>query len=356
MSRVVPLVLPVLLLLGSAASLKAQTSPVAAPASEPAFRSDPKFVKAVSEARDRTRNAADQRSQWQKANKIAGYACIDCMREIVMLDYRFGDWKDMQSTSEKMEAAATLPKDKIFAAYERGVSLLPSEKSKPEQLQQADAAFRRALSLAPHLSTVEYQEGRVLALLGRGDDAKAMFTSFLQDARPSDSYRIRAEHFAADPHLATLPMAPPFTVRTLQGEEFSLDNMQGKVVLLDFWASWCGPCRETLPEVRHVVEKFAGQPLVVVSISIDRDEAAWKKAMDSNHMTWPQYRDANGSLATAYGANSIPRFFTIDTDGALQSMEVGSDANIEGHVRKLVNKALEAQKRQAQLAQPVAGQ
>jgi hypothetical protein len=64
-------------------------------------------------------------------------------------------------------------------------------------------------------------------------------------------------------------------------------------------------------------------------------------------MTWPQYRDANGALSNAYGVSSIPRYFTIDTDGALKSVKVGSDADVSGDIRRLVKKAQEAEKKKA---------
>jgi hypothetical protein len=64
-------------------------------------------------------------------------------------------------------------------------------------------------------------------------------------------------------------------------------------------------------------------------------------------MTWPQYRDADGALSRAYGVNAIPHYFSIDTDGVLASVKVGSGADVEGDVRKLLNKARDAEKKKA---------
>jgi thiol-disulfide isomerase/thioredoxin len=123
--------------------------------------------------------------------------------------------------------------------------------------------------------------------------------------------------------------------------------MGGKVVLIDFWATWCGPCKEALPEIQRIAKDFAGQPLVVISISSDRDDIAWKSFVEKHAMTWPQYRDANGALSNAYGVSSIPRYFTIDTDGALKSVKVGSDADVAGDIKRLVKKAQDAEKKKA---------
>ena len=184
-------------------------------------------------------------------------------------------------------------------------------------------------------------------MLGRDDDAKTMFQKYLDMARMSDPYRTRVEHFLENPRLATMRMAPAFTLTTSEGEQISLDDMGGKVVLLDFWATWCGPCRESLPEIQRIAKKFADQPLVVISISSDKDVSAWKTFIQKNDMTWPQYRDADGALSRTYGVNAIPHYFSIDADGVLQNVQVGSGADVEGEVRKLLNKAHDAEKKKA---------
>jgi len=139
-------------------------------------------------------------------------------------------------------------------------------------------------------------------------------------------------------------MAPPFAVTTLDGKRLSLDDLQGKVVLIDFWATWCGPCRAALPHVREIAKKFNGQPLVVLSVSLDKDETQWKEFVAKNEMTWPQYCDHGftGPIAKAFGVQAIPNTFTIDADGVLQDEHIG-DASIEGKLKKLVKRAQEKQ-------------
>ena len=108
-------------------------------------------------------------------------------------------------------------------------------------------------------------------------------------------------------------------------------RLQGKVVLVDFWATWCVPCREALPHIREVAKKFQGQPLVILSVSLDSDEQKWKEIIGKNEMTWPQYRDGsfNGPVAKMFAVTAIPRAFTIDGDGVLQEEHIG-DASVEG--------------------------
>jgi len=160
----------------------------------------------------------------------------------------------------------------------------------------------------------------------------------------SDPNRQRALRFISEPELARARMAPPFAITTTDGQRVSMDDLAGKVVLLDFWATWCGPCREAIPHMREISKKFQGQPLVVLSISIDTDEQKWKEFVAANEMTWLQYRDAGvaGSIAKLFDVQAIPHTFTIDADGVLQDEHIG-DAAIEGKLKKLVNRAKELQ-------------
>jgi thiol-disulfide isomerase/thioredoxin len=146
-------------------------------------------------------------------------------------------------------------------------------------------------------------------------------------------------------------MAPAFTVKTIDGKELSLDDLSGKVVLIDFWATWCGPCREALPHVKEIARKFSGQPLVVMSISLDKDDTKWRDFVGKNEMTWIQTRDDGfeGKVATLFGVRAIPSTFTIDADGVLQDQHVG-DADIEGKLKKLTARAAALQASQKQTA------
>ena len=118
---------------------------------------------------------------------------------------------------------------------------------------------------------------------------------------------------------------------------------KGKVVLLDFWATWCGPCREALPHMLDIAKKFQDQPLVILSVSLDDNEDKWKEFVAKNRMTWLQYRDGGftGPISTLFDVRAIPQTFTIDADGVLQDEKIG-DAS-EGKLKKLLARARELQ-------------
>jgi len=137
-------------------------------------------------------------------------------------------------------------------------------------------------------------------------------------------------------------MAPDFAVTTIDGRHVSLDQFQGKVVLLDFWATWCGPCIQALPHMKQIAQDFADEPLVILSVSLDSDanDGKWRTFVARNQMTWLQARDGGftGPVARLFGVTAIPHTFTIDANGDLRDEQIG-DAAIETKLRKLCAEA-----------------
>lgn len=100
---------------------------------------------------------------------------------------------------------------------------------------------------------------------------------------------------------------------------------KGKVVLLDFWASWCAPCIEEMPNLVKAYAQYKDKGFEIVGISLDQDKAAWQSAVKSNNMTWVQFIDANGSAAQTFGINSIPYTLLVDKDGKVYAMNLRGD-------------------------------
>jgi|SRR4051812_31489642 thiol-disulfide isomerase/thioredoxin len=117
---------------------------------------------------------------------------------------------------------------------------------------------------------------------------------------------------------------PPFSLQTLDGKTLSIASLKGKVVLLDFWATWCGPCRQAMPELKQLLQKNTGKPLVVVSVSADQDRKAAEEFVRTNGMTWPQAWDGQGKvIAGVFGVEGLPSYAVIDADGRIAYLMKG---------------------------------
>ena len=108
-----------------------------------------------------------------------------------------------------------------------------------------------------------------------------------------------------------------FTLQTKDGENVTLSEKiaQNKLTLVDFWASWCGPCRKENPVVKAAYEQFHELGFEVIGISVDQDEAAWRKAVEDDQLPWTQVRDSENKVSEDYMIYYIPSNFLFDQDG-----------------------------------------
>lgn len=120
--------------------------------------------------------------------------------------------------------------------------------------------------------------------------------------------------------LAVGTVFPDFNEKDLTGQPLSIASLKGKVVLVDFWATWCGPCVAELPNVLKTYEKYHSRGFEIVGISLDKDQTKLATFIKEKNMTWPQYFDGLGwgnKLAVKYGIESIPATFLLDGNGKI---------------------------------------
>lgn len=131
---------------------------------------------------------------------------------------------------------------------------------------------------------------------------------------------------------------PPFDEKDMNGKPFSLAAFKGKVVLVDFWATWCPPCVAEMPNVVAAYKKYHDKGFEIAGISLDESRSALDAFLKKNDMTWPQYFDGKGwdnVLAGKYGIRSIPATFLLDRDGKIIDRDLRGE-DLEKAVAKAV--------------------
>ncbi len=132
-------------------------------------------------------------------------------------------------------------------------------------------------------------------------------------------------------------LAPDFTQNTPEGKPMSLSDMRGKVVLIDFWASWCGPCRKENPNVLKIYNKYKDKGFDILAVSLDKKKGSWLKAIEKDGLIWNHVSDLRGwknEVAGAYSVTSIPHTVLVDAEGKIIARNLRGPA-LENQLRKL---------------------
>ena len=146
------------------------------------------------------------------------------------------------------------------------------------------------------------------------------------------------KQMAAEAALAVGKAFPDFAEQDTAGQPLSVAGLKGKVVLVDFWATWCGPCVAELPNVVAAYDKYKGKGFEIVGISLDEDRGALDAFVKERKMAWPQFFDGKGwqnKLAQQYGIESIPATFLLDREGNIVAKNLRG-AELEKELAKLL--------------------
>ncbi|WP_430810931.1 MULTISPECIES: redoxin domain-containing protein [unclassified Carboxylicivirga] len=163
----------------------------------------------------------------------------------------------------------------------------------------------------------------------------------LLDASLSEStyYQKLSEKITKLEAVAVGEMAPDFTMNDTEGNPVSLSSFKGKYMLLDFWASWCGPCRRENPNVVKLYDEFKDKGFDILGISLDQKKDAWLKAIEDDQLTWNHVSDLKGwqnEVAKMYAVSGIPHTILLDKEGRIIAKNLRGD-DLHAKVAELLN-------------------
>jgi len=143
-------------------------------------------------------------------------------------------------------------------------------------------------------------------------------------------------------NLVVGKVLPEFTLQAPDGKAIKLSSVKGRVVLIDFWASWCMPCRASIPHLKELYQKYHASGFEIVSVSIDQNSKAWKNAMLKEAMPWEQgidrYEDGKDAsvMMNALGIQSVPFAIVLDAAGNVVLINPVA-ADIDAQLKKIFN-------------------
>ncbi|MBC3541560.1 redoxin domain-containing protein [Rufibacter sediminis] len=188
-------------------------------------------------------------------------------------------------------------------------------------LQQENQSQLKAFVKANPNSVVSvYTAGNILNLDEHYTFVDSMATSF-KAALPNSKYtKSLEERLSKMRSTAMGSAAPDIKLPSPSGPEIALTSLRGKYVLIDFWASWCGPCRQENPNVVRMYNKYKDKGFEIFGVSLDQDRGKWLKAIENDKLTWPHVSDLKGwesSAAALYGITAIPQTVLLDKEGKI---------------------------------------
>jgi thiol-disulfide isomerase/thioredoxin len=262
----------------------------------------------------------------RKALKLAKGKCAECLETIANLQLKMEAPKDAASSAATWASQSSTPAEKARAEYLQASALLAEdhEKHSDSLLTQADQLLRRAAVDDPSNPAIQLLDGHVLAMLKKDAEAKEQFIACAANPSSTPSECLRAKNFASDLTLARAEPAPSFKVIKPDGTTVSLDSLAGKVVLIDFWATWCPACVKDVDYIQSLAE--------------GADEDKWKHYMAENRMIGQQIRDTNHSISDLFHVSAIPTYVILDANGTIQMRVTGTEGDLKGKVRSLLAK------------------
>lgn len=334
--------LALLLLLGTGVAPATAAVPESAAATSPSS-AEVEALRLAADEKYAARDYGEAIKLYKKATKASANRCAPCLLGLGRAYSALGAHRDAAESAEAALQLTDEPELQAVGWNQVALAQFALAGKDPEKLRLAESSFRKVLTLAQDPMT-HFNLGVTLLRLGRDEEGKAELRAFLEQA-PNATKAKAAEDFLENPRRAREVMLPSLELVTLAGDYLTNEELAGKVVLFDFWATWCAPCRDAVPSLKALVGRSQSLPLVVVSVSVDSDEAALRSFLSEHGMDWPQVWDQKHRFVREMGVEAYPTYLLADHEGAVVFRYSGWSENVERAIQNEIRRAVAKAKR-----------
>jgi peroxiredoxin len=262
------------------------------------------------------------RMHYSRANELAHERSLDALRGLAWAELRLDDTKSALINAQAALSLTTQDTQRGEIHNLLGAILFSeyaSDKTRADKLRASGSEFRNAIRLNPRLAGAYFNLGMALLKGSRDEEGIEMLQKYLELAPDAPNTK-QVKRLIANPHLSRGEVAPSFSLQDTKGDTISLERLQGRIVLLDFWATWCGPCIASLPDIRRLAHQFPADQFVLIGINEDENADLWRKFLSQEDMPWPQCRDTHWTLFHSFDLAPerklvVPAYVVLDRDG-----------------------------------------
>jgi peroxiredoxin len=244
--------------------------------------------------------------------------------------------------AEALKHAGDEPQLASQLQNERGLACLAlAQKPTDKWLKEAEIAFRAVVDGPAPLPMARFNLGVALLRQTRDEEGLAVLETYLATGAKTPEAEL-ARSYLANPRRSREPYAPEFSIATMEGELLSLADLRGRVVLLDFWGTWCGPCLAATPSLVELARGYTKDPFTMVGISSDSPADAQKLRdyVAEKRMTWPEVHDTGRKVIRMYEVSAYPTYIVIDAEGIVRDRLQGWNSNRKSELQRSVDRWL----------------